>query len=80
MSSLVGGLLPDERLGVVVPVGDPGADRRDKIADRAVGASLDPFRRQLGEPALDEVEPGTLGRREMQREARVTEKPALDRR
>ena len=54
---LVGGLVPDEWLGVVVPVGDPGADRGDEIADGAVGAALDPLAGQLGEPALDEVQP-----------------------
>lgn len=44
----VGGLVPDERLGVVVPVGDPGADRRDQLSNGSVSASLDP--RQAGTP------------------------------
>jgi hypothetical protein len=47
VEDLVGGLVPDERFGVVVPVGDPGADRGDEVADGAVAAALDPFRRQL---------------------------------
>ena len=42
-----------------------------------MGAALDPLRRQLGEPALDEVQPGAVGRREMEREARVADEPAL---
>src|SRR5947208_3447707 len=37
-------------------------------------------RRQLGEPALNEIQPGAIGRREMEREARVAHEPALDRR
>jgi hypothetical protein len=57
VEDVVGGLVPDVGFGVVVPVGDPGADRGDEVADRAVCAALDPFRRELGEPALDEVQP-----------------------
>src|SRR4051794_32655069 len=38
------------------------------------------FGRQFGEPALDEVQPRARGRGEVQREARVREQPALDRR
>src|SRR5437879_10751393 len=72
--------MPDERFGVVVPVGDPRADRADEFADGAVGASFDPLRGEFGEPALDEVEPGAVGRGEVKREARVAYKPALDRR
>ena len=80
VEDLVCGLVPDVGLGVFVPVGDPGADRGDEVADRAVGAAFDPFRGQLGEPALDEIQPGAVGRREVEREARVAEQPALDRR
>jgi len=58
VEDFVGGLVPDVGFGVVVPVGDPGADRGDEVADGAVGAALDPFGRELGEPAFDEVEPG----------------------
>src|SRR3989304_2997571 len=39
-----------------------------------------PFSSELCEPTLDEVEPTRIGRREVQREARVTYEPALDRR
>jgi hypothetical protein len=43
-----------------------------------VSAPPDPFRGQLGEPALDEVEAGGVGRREVEREAGMTLQPALD--
>jgi hypothetical protein len=33
VEDFVGGLVPDVGLGVVVPVGDPGADRGDEVAD-----------------------------------------------
>ena len=72
--------MPDEWCGLVVPVGDPGADRGDEVADVAVAAAFDPLCRQLGEPALDQVEPGAVGRCEVERETRVAYQPALDRR
>src|SRR5581483_10213498 len=61
VEDFVGGLVPDVGAGVVVPAGDPGADGGDELSDRAVGAALDPFGGELGEPALDEVEPGAVG-------------------
>src|SRR5581483_8406731 len=66
VEDFVGGLVPDVGAGVVVPAGDPGADGGDELSDRAVGAALDPFGGELGEPALDEVEPGAVGRGEVQ--------------
>src|SRR5207244_558880 len=63
-----------------VPVGDAAADRGDEVADGTVGASFHPLRRQLGEPALDEIQPGTVGRCEVEREARVANEPTLNRR
>ena len=33
VEDLVCGFVPDEGLWIVVPVGDPGADRRDEFAD-----------------------------------------------
>ena len=35
--------MPGEWFGLVVPVGDPGADRGDEVADVAVAAAFDPF-------------------------------------
>jgi hypothetical protein len=77
VEDLVGALVPNEWLGLVVPVRDPGADRGDEVSDGAVAAALDPFGREFGEPAFDEVEPGTVGRGEVEGEARVAQEPAL---
>jgi hypothetical protein len=47
---------PDVVLGVVVPGLDPCADVGVEFADAAVGAVLQFFGGQFGEPAFDEVE------------------------
>jgi hypothetical protein len=46
----------------------------------AVRAALELLRRQLGKPALDEVQPGGACRREVQGESRVRSQPAFDHR
>jgi hypothetical protein len=43
VKDLVGGFMPDEWFGVVVPVGDPVADRPDQFPDGALGGALDSF-------------------------------------
>src|SRR5512132_1778931 len=57
VEDLVGGLGPHERPRVVVPGGDPDRDRGGELADRAVGAALEPLAGQLGKPPLDQVQP-----------------------
>lgn len=42
-------------------------------------AAAEPLGGELGEPALDEIEPTRIGRREVQGEARMAYQPALDR-
>ena len=49
--------MPDVGLVVVVRKRDPGADRGDELAHGMAGASFDPLRAQLREPALDEDVP-----------------------
>ena len=63
---------------VVVPAVDPLGDRRLELFGRAVGPTPQPFVGELGEPALDEVHPRAVGRREVQVEARVAHEPAMD--
>src|SRR6185312_16162953 len=63
---VVGGGLPDEGLGVAVPMLGPGGDRRGEIGDTAEGSTAQAFVGEFLEPAFDEVQPGTRGRREMQ--------------
>ena len=77
---LVGGLGPDVGAGVVVPGVDPGADVGVELAHRGVGAAAQFLGGQLGEPALDEVEPGRAGRGEVQDEAGMVCQPTLYRR
>ena len=77
---LVGRLQPHEGTRVLVPGGDPGADVALEAGHARVGAALDLLRRQLGERALDEVEPGRPGRGEVEMEAWVAKQTALDRR
>src|SRR5437588_5114705 len=79
VEDLLGALVSYVGLGVFVPVGDPGADRGDEVMDRAMRAAPDLLRGQLGKPALDEVQPGAVGGREVQGEARMAQQPALDR-
>jgi hypothetical protein len=56
------------------------ADSVLAFAGAAVSAAAQLFFGQDSEPALDQVEPGSAGRREVQVEARMAQQPALDRR
>ncbi len=77
---LVGGLGPDEGgRGGVVRV-DEGADRRLQLREAAMHAAANLLVRQLREPALHEVQPGPVRRREMHVEARALGQPPLDER
>ena len=59
---LVCGLGPDEGPGFRVVDVDEFSDRFLELKDATVAAATDLFLRQLGEPALDEIEPGAVGR------------------
>src|SRR5665647_763642 len=78
LEDLVAGLVPHERARVLLPARDPGADRGDQLPGRAVSAAPQPPLRELGEPALDEAQPGAVGRREVEGEARMAQEPAVD--
>jgi hypothetical protein len=62
---LVRGLRPDVGLGVGVPCGDPGADVLLQRLDASVDAPPYLLVGQLGEPPLDQVEPGRAGGRDV---------------
>ena len=47
-------------------------------ARAAMGSAPDLLLRQLGEPALDLVDPGRVGGREVKVEPRVTSQPSMD--
>src|SRR5258707_12297358 len=75
---LVGGLGPGEGPGVLVPGLDPVADVPFQRLDVLVGATAQPLVGEQAEPALDLVEPGGGGRREMHVKAGVGLEPADD--
>ncbi len=52
---------PHEWGGVVVPVGDPGGDGVDELADGVEPAASQPAVGEFLEPPLDEVEPRGAG-------------------
>jgi class 3 adenylate cyclase len=78
VEDLVGGLGPHKRPRVGVPGVGPGLDRCGELGHRAVGAATQPLAGQLGEPPLDQVQPGAVGRGEVQLEARMGHQPAPD--
>ena len=72
----VGG--PDEGLGIMIGLFDEAVDRSLELDDRAEDAALETALGELGEEALDGIEPGAGGRREVGDEARVALQPRLD--
>ena len=59
---MFGGLGPDERLGVLVPCVDPVADVAFERLHAAVVRALQEILGEVGEPALDLVDPAAVGR------------------
>jgi hypothetical protein len=57
VDDFVGCLVPDERLGVVVPVLGPELDRFDEGWDAGEDAPFQPAVGEFLEPAFDEVQP-----------------------
>jgi hypothetical protein len=70
---------PDERLGVAIVFGDVVEDGLAQMGHRVEAAAADSLGGDLGEPALDLVEPGGVGRYKMQMEARIALEPAHNR-
>ena len=54
---LVGGLGPFEGSGILVVVIDEGADVSFQLLDGGVNTALEPLSGELGEPALDLIDP-----------------------
>ena len=73
----VGGFGPDERLWIGIVVVQVVMDSALKFGDALEGAAADAVSRDLGEEALNHVEPGGRGRREVQMEAGMRLEPAL---
>jgi len=74
------GGFPDERLGFVVPVGQPLVDGTLQIGDAVIGSSPNHAIRDQSEPALHLIQPGAAGRGEMKVEsaALLGPEPTLD--
>src|SRR5688572_23617341 len=58
--------------------GDELANRRLQLRDAAMDAAPELFVRELGEPTLDQVQPGPIGRREVHVKARALGLPVPD--
>ena len=77
---LVSSLGPNERLRVLIATFDVSVDGVLQFARAAVDATLDLLLGQRGEEALDQVEPGGPGGREVHVEAEVAHQPAANER
>src|ERR1700687_205123 len=76
--NLVGGLGPNEGCGIFVVDLDKLADRRFQILHAAKHTTSNPFVGEFGEPALNQVDPRTVGRREVNVEPWALGKPVPD--
>jgi hypothetical protein len=72
----VGG--PDEGLGFVVGLGDEAVDGGLEFGDGAEDAAFEAAPGELGEEALDGIEPGAGSRGEVEDEARMAGESGLD--
>ncbi len=70
-----GGFGPDEGLRRFVVFGEIGLDSGLQGGDAGEHAAADAVSCDLGEEALDQIEPGRAGRREVQMEARMLCQP-----
>src|SRR3990172_46532 len=68
---------PDERLGSIVVGFDEFLDGRDQLRNTREAAAANALVGQLAEPAFDQVEPRSRGRREVQLKASMLGQPAL---
>ena len=72
-----GGLGPDEGLGIGIVVVEVIHDGGLELGDAREGAASNAVAGDLGEEALDHVEPGSGGRREVEMETRMGPEPTL---
>src|ERR1700678_3917019 len=70
---------PDERFGAAIICCDVVEDGLAQMGHRVKAAAADSLSGDLGEPALDLVQPGGMGRYKMQMESRVALEPAHNR-
>ena len=75
VSEAGGGLSPAKWLGVLVPLRQPRHDGFLQAGDIVEAAATDGLAGNQREPALDQVEPGSAGRGEMQLETGMGGQP-----
>ena len=73
----IGSFCPDEGFGVGVVAKEIIVDRLLQLRDACECTAPNALGRDLGEKALDEIEPGCAGGREVQMEAPVLGEPRL---
>ena len=73
-----GGLSPDEGFWVLVPSFRVAEDSSFECGDAVESPTTDGFLGDSGEPALDQVEPGIAGGRQMDMEAWMSSEPLAD--
>jgi hypothetical protein len=69
---------PHEGFGVIVGLSEKAVDGGLQIDDRSEDAAFEVASGQLGEEALDGIEPGGRGRDEMEDEARMPTEPGAN--
>ena len=69
---------PEERSGIVVGLPHEAVDGGLEIGDACEDAAFEPPPCQLGEEALDRIEPGARGRGDVEMQAFVSPKPGAN--
>ena len=72
-NDVVSGLCPAKRLGRIVVVVEILSDSVFKRGYRAVGSAAQLVLRERGEESFDQIDPGTVGRREVTVKARMSQ-------
>src|SRR6202011_5376239 len=78
IEDLVGSLHPHKGLGLLVVDGEVETNGVLQGAGAAMGAAAELLLGEGRKPAFDLVDPGTVGRRVVDLEARMSEEPVLD--
>ena len=78
LKDVIGACSPDKRLGIFVMHDDAILDCADQFRDAAEHAAAQTFGCDVTEEALNHVQPGCRGRREMHMKPRMFLQPLLD--
>ena len=78
VQNLIGRLRPRERRVLVVVDGHVVQDRFTQLRNARVRPALEGFLGEQPEEAFNQVQPGRVGRREVEVDPRMTDQPPLD--